>query len=169
MHDVMLLIQHLSEQEETTIKMILDCLYDVGSVNLINQKFQNRPLNQLLKAIAWMPKPVFRVFALRWFKKNCPRIITNWLHSKVSFKPRQPIQNPGIPPVAEAQASALTASDRLALAESDRQIRQLRSQVRILTGLLMGISILLGSALIVPNPITGANLIAPQKKLHSQP
>ncbi len=72
MHDVMLLIQHLSAQEETTIKMILDCLYDVASVNLINQKFQNRRLNRLLKAIAWMPKPAFRIFALRWFKKNCP-------------------------------------------------------------------------------------------------
>ena len=40
MRDVMLLLESLFEREETTVKMIIDCLYDVGSVNLINKKFQ---------------------------------------------------------------------------------------------------------------------------------
>jgi hypothetical protein len=85
MRDIMLLLESLFEREETTIKMILDCLYDVGSVNLINKKFQARPLNRLMKWIASMSKPVFRIFAMRWFKKNCPELLTNWLQNKVRF------------------------------------------------------------------------------------
>lgn len=86
MRDVMLLLESLFEREETTVKMIIDCLYDVGSVNLINKKFQSKPLNGWLKWIAALSKPVFRVVAIRWFKKNCPQLLTNWLHTKVRFK-----------------------------------------------------------------------------------
>jgi hypothetical protein len=85
MHDVSLLLQHLVEREETTVKMILDCLYDVGSVNLINKKVPVKPLNYLMKAIASLSKPAFRIVALHWFKKNCPALITKWLYSKVRF------------------------------------------------------------------------------------
>jgi len=173
MQDIMLLLQHLNAQEETTIKMILDCLYDVASVNLINQKFQNRRLNRFLKAIAWMPKPAFRIFAMRWFKKNSPRLITRWLYNKVSFKPPAPPSAPVVPSsapvIAEAQASAITlagtpVSDLITteatVAERDRQIRYLRSQVRVLTGLLVGVVVLLGGALVLPHS-SGAGLIGP--------
>ncbi|NES87672.1 MAG: hypothetical protein F6K10_43670 [Moorea sp. SIO2B7] len=84
-HDVLLLLEDLARREETTVKLILDCLYDVGSKNLINKKFRVRPLNKMMKSIATTSKPVFRFLAFRWFKKNCPEIIANWLHSKVSF------------------------------------------------------------------------------------
>jgi hypothetical protein len=85
MRDVLLLIESLVEREEITVKMILDCLYDIGSVNLINKKFQPKFLNRLMKWIAGQSKPVFRTIALRWFKKNCPELIANWLYSKVKF------------------------------------------------------------------------------------
>lgn len=85
MQDVMLLLENLARREEATIRLILDCLYDVGSANLINKKFRRRPLNRLMKAIARLTKPAFRIFALRWFMKNCPQLITDWLHSKVKF------------------------------------------------------------------------------------
>ena len=85
MNDVLLLLENLILREEATVKIIVDCLYDVGSVNLINQRFQARLLNRVLKAIARMSKPAFRFFALRWLKRNCPRLITKWLQSKVSF------------------------------------------------------------------------------------
>lgn len=85
MQDVLLLLQHLVEKEEVTVKLILDCLYDVGSVNLINKKIRTRPLNRFMKSIASMSKPVFKIVALRWFKKNCPQLIANWLQSKVDF------------------------------------------------------------------------------------
>ena len=70
--DVLLLLQHLVEREEVTVKMILDCLYDIGSVNLINQKFRARSPNRLMKMVARMTKPVFTIIALRWFKKIVP-------------------------------------------------------------------------------------------------
>lgn len=85
MHDALLLLQQLVEREETTVKSILDCLYDVGSVNLIDEKVSAKSLNQILKAIARTSKPAFRVVAFRWFKTKCPQLIANWLHSKVSF------------------------------------------------------------------------------------
>jgi hypothetical protein len=86
MEDVLLMLQHLTRNEEVTIKIIIDCLYDVGSVNLINQKVPYFPFNGILKQIAKLSKPAFRIVAFYWFKKNCPPLITKWLRSKVSFK-----------------------------------------------------------------------------------
>jgi hypothetical protein len=86
MRDVLLLLQHLVEKEETTLKLLIDCLYDVGSVNLVNQRIRHRRLNGLMKAIAIMSKPVFRIVMLRWVKKNVPLLVTNWLERKVSFR-----------------------------------------------------------------------------------
>jgi hypothetical protein len=85
MKDVLLLLENLVEREERTVKMILDCLYDVGSVNLINKKFKPHLSNRLMKSIARLSKPVFRIAALYWFKKNCPQLITDWLGTKVRF------------------------------------------------------------------------------------
>jgi len=85
MKDVLLLVENLVEREERTVKMIIDCLYDVGSVNLINKKFKPRFTNRLLKSIARLSKPAFKVVALYWFKKNCPQLITDWLSTKVRF------------------------------------------------------------------------------------
>ncbi|PSF34234.1 hypothetical protein C7H19_19080 [Aphanothece hegewaldii CCALA 016] len=85
MKDVLLLLEQLVEREEVTVKKILDCLYDVGSINLINKKFSTRPLNRMMKWIAKLTRPAFRVVALYWFKKNCPQLITDWLGTKVKF------------------------------------------------------------------------------------
>ncbi|OKH21695.1 hypothetical protein NIES593_14770 [Hydrococcus rivularis NIES-593] len=86
MRDVLVLLEHLVEREETTLKLIIDRLYDVGSVNLINKKFPNRPRQRrMMKSIARIFKPVAKIYALRWVKKNCPRLVTNWLQTKVRF------------------------------------------------------------------------------------
>ncbi len=84
--DVLLLLEQLVEREEITLKLIIDSLYDVGSINIVNQKFRNQPLNRFLKAIATTSKPVLRIVALRWVKKNLPLLVTKWLEGKVSFK-----------------------------------------------------------------------------------
>ncbi|MEO1402148.1 MAG: hypothetical protein AAFV72_13015 [Cyanobacteria bacterium J06635_1] len=84
--DVQLLLENLFQREEATLKIIVDCLYDVGSTNLINQRFSCRPLNRLMKWIARFTKPGFHFFALRWSKKNAPKMIADWLHSQVSFR-----------------------------------------------------------------------------------
>jgi len=85
MRDALLLLQQLVEREETTVKAVLDCLYDVGSVNLIDSKVSAKSLNHVMKAIARTSKPAFRIVAFQWFKNKCPQLIANWLHSKVSF------------------------------------------------------------------------------------
>ena len=85
MRDVTLILENLFAREEATVKLVLECLYDIGSANLINKKVPFRPLNRLAKAIANMTKPAFRFWGYRWFKNNCPELITNWLQSKVTF------------------------------------------------------------------------------------
>lgn len=84
--DILLLVESLFIREEATVKLILDCLYDVGSVNIINKKFTSKPTNKLLKYIARFSKPIFRLVAIRWFHKNCPKLLTNWLFTKISFR-----------------------------------------------------------------------------------
>jgi hypothetical protein len=84
LQDMLLLLETMFLREETTVKLVLECLYDIGAVNLINKKVRRRPLNRIAKAIARFSKPVFRILAWRWFMKNCPTLLVNWLHGKVS-------------------------------------------------------------------------------------
>lgn len=85
MRDVTLILENLFRREEATVKLVLECLYDVGSADLINKKVRFRPLNRLAKTIASMSKPAFLVFGFRWFRTNCPELIADWLESKVTF------------------------------------------------------------------------------------
>ncbi len=84
--EVLILLTSLVGREEATIKLIIDCLYDIGSVNLINKKVQFRYVNSITKIIAKKAKPIARVFAWKWFTKNCPRLIAKWLFTKVKFQ-----------------------------------------------------------------------------------
>lgn len=122
MQDVFILLDNLAKREEATVKAILDCLYEVGSTRLINQRVHVRALRGPLKGIARFTKPVFRLFALRWFKKNCPRLITKWLFNQVKFKELSlpldetdvklidvlPAPN-ALPPLVEQQAAEINA------------------------------------------------------------
>ncbi|MEM7556503.1 MAG: hypothetical protein AAF378_20870 [Cyanobacteria bacterium P01_A01_bin.84] len=85
MHDVLLLVENLLIREETNVRHIIDCLYDVGSNNLINAKVSSRSLRGISKLIVRLSKPAFKIVAWYWFKKNCPRLITDWLQTKVAF------------------------------------------------------------------------------------
>jgi len=86
MRDVTLLLQQIVEREETSLKLIIDCLIDVGSVNYANEKLSNPPLNKFMKVVVGYIKPVARMVALGWLKKNLPALLTAWLESKVSFE-----------------------------------------------------------------------------------
>ncbi|MEO0520263.1 MAG: hypothetical protein AAF171_23520, partial [Cyanobacteria bacterium P01_A01_bin.116] len=46
MRDVEMLLESLFLREEATLRLVLDCLYDVGAINLVNQKVRSRPLNR---------------------------------------------------------------------------------------------------------------------------
>lgn len=85
MREIHLLLENLFKREETTVRMVLACLYDVGSTRLINKKIHNRSVNGLMKYIINLSKPLFLIIALRWFHKNVPTRLTNWLITKVNF------------------------------------------------------------------------------------
>ncbi|MGJ3251137.1 MAG: hypothetical protein ACFE0J_08395 [Elainellaceae cyanobacterium] len=145
--DVMLLLENLSKSQEATIKLILDCLYDVGSVRLINKKIHHRSLNRLTRAIANLSKPVFRVFAFRWFKKNCPELITNWLYKKISFEDSDDESTPSSnqpPPTQTVEVLRLESSPYAELDLATQEIRRLRSQVKWLRGISVGAIATLG-------------------------
>ncbi|MCW5315877.1 hypothetical protein GTQ43_19285 [Nostoc sp. KVJ3] len=143
MRDVMLLLQNLINSEEATVKLILDSLYDVGSVNLINQKLRLKPLNRVMKLIARMSKPVFRTLAFNWFKKNCPQLITNWLHSKVTFESTENIPQQVAVEVAELQPYPIPPTEN-----PYQEIKNLRSQVRLLAWIsIIAIAVLVVTAI----------------------
>jgi hypothetical protein len=83
--EILILLTGLMAREEATIKLIIDCLYDIGHVNLINKKVRFRPFNAIAKFIGKRSKPVAKIFAWRWFIKNCPQLIAKWLYVKVQF------------------------------------------------------------------------------------
>ena len=87
MRDVTLLLQQIVEREETSLKLIIDCLIDVGSINYANNKLHNPSLNKMMKVLVGYIKPVARIVALIWLKKNLPNLLTAWLEGQVSFEP----------------------------------------------------------------------------------
>lgn len=130
MRDILLLLEHLAQRETITVNLILDRLYDIGSVNLINKKFRSRSLKKMMKLITKTSKPVFKVIALRWFQKNGPKLIADLLHEKVSFpqeedKPEKEVQ---------LQVYSLPEGENQAI----EVVKRLQSRVRVLTGMLIG-------------------------------
>jgi hypothetical protein len=113
MQDVVFLLKTIFDREEEILKLILDCLYDVGSVNLINQRVHPRWLNELAQWAARFSKPVFRVFAIRWVKRKTPKLISDWLYTQIKFEPKQAIQMMEV-----AQVSASTDQPKPLLAGS---------------------------------------------------
>lgn len=87
MRDVTLLLQQIVEREEVALKLIIDSLIDVGSINYANHKLHNPPLNKIMKMLVGSIKPLARKAALFWLKRNLPDLLTAWLESKVSFEP----------------------------------------------------------------------------------
>lgn len=82
--DLYLLLENLTLQEEATIKLIIECLYDIGMINVINRKIQRPSLNRIAKFFINTPKPIAKILAWRWVKKNLPQQLANWLYRKVS-------------------------------------------------------------------------------------
>lgn len=85
MQEVLILLQHLFEREKATLKMIINCLYDVALINA-KQKVRSRPLKGLLRFFARGAKPLLRPAGLLWVQRACPKLITDWLYSQVSFE-----------------------------------------------------------------------------------
>ncbi|QYX34089.1 hypothetical protein K2F26_04770 [Sphaerospermopsis torques-reginae ITEP-024] len=143
MQDVLVLLENIVCREEATVKLILNCLYDVASTNLINQKFQSRTLNRTLKLICKMSKPAFRMIAWQWFKKNCPKLITDWLRSQIEFKK---VETTKVEIVVEDQKTNLNSLDQTQ--DQTYEVKQLRSQVKLLTGVLVVVVTVLTSSFV---------------------
>lgn len=151
--DIFILLERLMLQEETTARLILDCLYDIGSVNLINRRVSQRSLNGIMKMIARTSKPIFRVIALRWFRQNCPRLVAQWLYSQVAFEaPTPPLETMAAataPPEAQPVSTpTLVAPTAAAPDMLSSEIRQLRTQVRVLTGVILGSVVTVSAAIV---------------------
>ncbi|AFZ48708.1 hypothetical protein Cyast_2766 [Cyanobacterium stanieri PCC 7202] len=84
MKDLLVLIENLALKEEATIKLIIECLYDVGMINLVNKKVKQPSANKIVKRLIGLPKPIAKIVAWRWVKKNVPTKLANWLSRKVS-------------------------------------------------------------------------------------
>ncbi|MBV6624322.1 MAG: hypothetical protein KI793_15510 [Rivularia sp. (in: Bacteria)] len=150
MHDVLLLLENLTSREEASIKLIIDCLYDVGYVNLINQKFRSRTLNGSLKLIARVSKPAFKVIAWKWYKRNCPQLIVNWLRKQVAFEPATTVKQ-----AAEIEAGLepeptppIHPTSVMKLESQNREVKYLRSQVRMLASILVAVTAVFGGTVV---------------------
>ncbi|MCS6814470.1 MAG: hypothetical protein NZ772_13010 [Cyanobacteria bacterium] len=128
LQDVLLVLDQLFRREKVTATLVIDCLYDIGYVNLINQKIRPRYLQPLTKSLARMSKPLCRQVALMWVVENSPRLITNWLHSLVVFS------DPDDKKSSEAGDIATDSSTEAQRADTAAEIERLRTQARLSTG-----------------------------------
>ena len=123
--DVLLLLQHLAESQDTTVKLILSRLYDLGVDNIVQYKIKFPLLKPLVRGTTTISKPVFLKIAFDWFRKNCPQLITDWLLEQVAFGNTAHTQSE----IIEIEPTFLEAEQL--------KVKKLRSQVRNLTGLLI--------------------------------
>lgn len=137
MSQVFFLLEHLTEREEVTIKIILDCLYDIGSINLIDHKLSVGFFNKTMKPVARISKPLFKMLAIRWFKKNCPQLITDWLYTQVTFNDDE-----------KEEEVVEKALPQARIQEPSPELDLLRSQVKLLTVILIGVIGIFGGGFI---------------------
>jgi hypothetical protein len=145
--EVTFLLRQLLEREQQTVKAIANCLLEVGIINLANRRIQFRPLRPVVKPIARAAKPILVAFAYRWICKKYPPLISRWLRGKVQFlPPQQPISSapqPTVVPNVNVTPTVVPTVVLEPVAGYQREIRQLRSRLRITGGALMGVSTLL--------------------------
>jgi hypothetical protein len=149
MQEVTLLLANLLEREQTTLKAVIGCLYDVGTVNLVNQRVKYRFLRPLARPVLKVSKPVLTTLGYRWVSKKCPPIISRWLQRKVksvtSGPPPKPVsQSVSVQSVSTVEPPPI--EQRTALYQGE--IRRLRSRVRWTTAALAGVSATLAIMLI---------------------
>lgn len=121
MKNILLLLEHLFEREDTTVKLVLEYLYEVGSIRIIDKNIHMGCLNRSLKSVARMSKPVFKIAGLYWFQRNCPKLITDWLYSLVIFEKETPIDD-----------------RQIELQLKEQEIQRLKTRERLLTAVSVG-------------------------------
>ena len=129
LHEILILLQQLFQREEATAKRIIECLYDIGTVNWINKNIRLFPFNSLLKYIIRFPKPIAKILGLKlYLQPICPQLITDWLYGLVEFKEKD----------AEViETETLEAELLPEIKKSHQEIKLLRQKVKLLTGSLV--------------------------------
>lgn len=147
MRDVLLLLESLAIREEVTVRLILGHLYDIGARNFIDYKISYRPVNKLLNWIAKYAKPVALIVGVRWFKRNAPELIADWLYSLTVFEekglvtestPLGEIPPAELPPPQAKPIDSVKSAPQLPGSSGFSEVQRLRTQVRWLSGLSIG-------------------------------
>ena len=126
--EILLLLQHLAESQEVTVKLILTRLYPLGVLNLINNQLHSPALKGVVRGFAKLSQPAFEVIGFYWFKQNCPQLIADWLVEQVAFGPTED---------SSAEIIETSAHNLPSLESRNLQIKKLRSQVKLLTVVLI--------------------------------
>lgn len=140
--DMLLLLENMARREDATIRLILECMYDIGVSHAVQERVRSRRLHGTLRYLTQMSRPLFRMAATRWFHRNCPTLIADWLYGQATFQNLQ-VNAATEALVVEALAveSALVSSaapiDNTQVQQA-LEIARLRRQVRSLKGLLAG-------------------------------
>lgn len=164
-NELLVLVKTLIYEEESTIKLIIECLYDMGSTNLVNQKVQLTTFNRSLKFITKLSKPVFKIVAWHWFKNNCPTLITGWLHSKVEFPRVEPQK---IEAVLESENKDIDSSLKLLEGNQIDEVKHLHFQVKLLTGILLAVLTMFSGSFIWVNYSLQQSHLQTVEKLRNQ-
>ncbi|MGK7931754.1 MAG: hypothetical protein AB4041_10015 [Microcystaceae cyanobacterium] len=83
--EVQLILENLFEREEDTVKLVIDCLFDMGAVYVINRKIPTPIVNPLVKGVARVSRSGIRIIAFRYVMKKfvLSGFLTNFLFNKV--------------------------------------------------------------------------------------
>ncbi|HEY9619787.1 MAG TPA: hypothetical protein V6C78_05430 [Crinalium sp.] len=143
------LLNQLFDREDATIRVIFNCLYDVGVINLLQQRFPSLPAKGLVRSAAQFPKPFVKPMAMKWFKKNCPPLIVKWMYGQVKYrtapKERKKVPEPApTTTTVSVNAEVVQPNIQAKLDAYNREILKLHSQVRTLTVLLVSVTCTLG-------------------------
>ncbi len=83
--EIQLLLENLFEREEATIKMLIDCLLDIGYARLINKKVPTPVVKTMVRKVAYLSKSGVRIVAHRYVKRKfiLSGFLTNFLINKI--------------------------------------------------------------------------------------
>jgi len=124
LREILLLLEQLFKREEAAAKSIVGCLYDIATINLINKYCPLWGINNTLKYISRLPRPVAKSLAVKlYLQPQCPKLITDWLYSLVEF------------PDKDSTVKETEIVEELVL-PAQKEIKSLRGRVRVLTGAL---------------------------------
>ncbi|NEO85364.1 MAG: urate hydroxylase PuuD [Spirulina sp. SIO3F2] len=136
--EILLILEQLVQREDATVRFIMERLYDIGLINVMNKKVKTHPLGHIVKPLGRASRGSFRSIGTWWFQAHGPKLITDWLYTLVNLEPKK-----------KKPAPTLELDDYPTLlppAELEQETAHLRSQMRWLQVTLVGAIALFGSS-----------------------